>query len=73
MSVVKLRDKRVEQLGQEFGDSFVLVAKSHLAAMDAIKDIVAIANSPLVNERVTELTKELTYIESLYTNEGVQE
>ena len=43
-----MREKQLELIGQEMGDSFILVAKSYLLCMDALKDIALLtATTPV--------------------------
>ena len=73
MKVISLQERQLERLGQELGDTFVLMAKSHFAAIRAVKDIVAIAASAEVNKRALDLANELEQLELLYKNQGANE
>ena len=70
MKVVKIRDHQIDQMGQEMGDNFVLMAKSYFAAMDALKEIVGLAHNQKVNERALQLNKELEELSTMYGTEG---
>ena len=66
-NILKMREKQLELIGQEMGDSFILVAKSYLLCMDALKDIALLtATSPGVHGRILELTEKLIEIEMFY-------
>lgn len=68
MSIVKFRDKQIEQIGQDYGDLFVLYAKSYMACMDALKDVVELSGNKEVTNRVLQLKSELEQLELLYTS-----
>lgn len=68
MSVINFRDKKIEIIGQEIGDGYILLGKMYFASIDALRDIAKMMNDERVNDRIVKLNEELTQLEAFYIN-----